>query len=65
MAEAIANLANGPTWFVGEQLREGASQLGARRRAGAAVEAMSQSQGVMGSDPAPDNVRWHTPFGLV
>jgi short-subunit dehydrogenase len=30
--DAIANLADGPTWFVGEQLREGSRQLGAMPR---------------------------------
>ena len=29
VAEAIANLDNGPTWFVGEQLREGVKHMGA------------------------------------
>ncbi len=52
-AEAIANLANGPTWFVGEALREGAKVLGAMSRRDA-VEAMSQGAGVMGSDREPD-----------
>ena len=32
VAEAIANLTNGPTWFVGEQLREGAKHMGALTR---------------------------------
>ncbi|MBL7497977.1 SDR family NAD(P)-dependent oxidoreductase [Frankia sp. CNm7] len=39
--EAIANLANGPTWFVGDQLRDGARQLGAIPR-GDAVRLMIQ-----------------------
>jgi short-subunit dehydrogenase len=30
--QAIANLANGPTWFVGDLLRDGARQLGAMSR---------------------------------
>jgi short-subunit dehydrogenase len=32
VAEAIANLTNGPTWFVGEQLRDGAKHMGAMTR---------------------------------
>jgi short-subunit dehydrogenase len=32
VAEAIANLDNGPTWFVGEQLREGVKHMGALTR---------------------------------
>lgn len=48
VAEAIANLANGPTWFVGEQTREGARRLGSMTR-GEAVKTMRQmaSGGVM------------------
>jgi short-subunit dehydrogenase len=48
-AEAIANLSNGPTWFVGEELREGVKHLGAMPRRDA-VEAMCQAASVMGSD---------------
>ncbi len=32
VSDAIANLADGPTWFVGEQLREGSQILGAMPR---------------------------------
>jgi short-subunit dehydrogenase len=41
VAEAVANLANGPTWFVGEQLREGARRLGSMTRS-EAVKTMRQ-----------------------
>ena len=41
VADAMANLANGPTWFVGEQLRAAAPQLGALPR-GDAVRLMIQ-----------------------
>jgi short-subunit dehydrogenase len=41
VADAIANLPNGPTWFVGEPLRAGARQLGALPR-GEAVRMMIQ-----------------------
>jgi len=44
VAEAIANLSNGPTWFVGEQLREGSRQLGAMARSDA-VKVMLQHRG--------------------
>jgi short-subunit dehydrogenase len=51
-AEAIAHLSNGPVWFVGEELREGAKILGAMSRRDA-VEVMCQvaAAGVMGRDP--------------
>ena len=32
VGDAIANLADGPTWFVGEQVREGVEILGAMPR---------------------------------
>ena len=35
VAEAIENQATGPTWFAGDQLREGARQLGALPRSDA------------------------------
>jgi short-subunit dehydrogenase len=44
VAEAIANLSNGPTWFAGDQLRESARQLGALTRS-EAVRAMSRHSG--------------------
>ena len=51
VADALANLTNGPTWFVGEPLREGARQLSALPRS-EAVRMMIQmsSGGVMGPD---------------
>jgi short-subunit dehydrogenase len=49
--EAISNLANGPTWFVGEQLREGSKHLGAMTRS-EAVKMMRQVTTIM--DP-PQN----------
>lgn len=51
VADALANLTNGPTWFVGEMLRAGARQLGALPRS-EAVRMMIQasSSGVMGPD---------------
>lgn len=46
-AEAIANLANGPTWFVGEQLREGARMLGAMTRSEAVKIMLQLGGGIM------------------
>lgn len=46
VAEAIANLPNGPTWFVGEQLREGSRHLGAMTR-NDAVKVMAEHTGIM------------------
>jgi short-subunit dehydrogenase len=45
--EAIANLSNGPTWFVGEQLREGARRLGAMTRSEAVKALVQQGGGAM------------------
>jgi uncharacterized protein len=48
--EALGNLANGPTWFVGEQLRDGARRLGAMDR-GDAVRVMTrQGAATMGAN---------------
>ena len=46
-AEAIANLSNGPTWFVGEMLREGAKHLGAMTRSDAARVMLEAGAGIM------------------
>ena len=42
--EAIANLADGPTWFVGEQLRQAAQAMGSMTRSDA-VRMMHQHAG--------------------
>jgi uncharacterized protein len=47
--QAIANLANGPTWFVGDMLRDGAQQLGAMPRNDAVRLMIEVGGGVMGS----------------
>jgi short-subunit dehydrogenase len=47
VAEAIANLQNGPTWFVGEQLREGAKMLGSMTRSEAARARLQMAGGIM------------------
>lgn len=58
VAEAIANLANGPTWFAGSHLRESVRQLGALTR-GDAVRAMLRhsSGGVMAEGSRPEAAR--------
>jgi hypothetical protein len=50
VAEALADLANGPTWFAGEQVREGAQRLSAVPRS-EAVRMMLERVSVM---DAPD-----------
>jgi uncharacterized protein len=49
-AEAIANLSNGPTWFVGDELREGAKHLGAMSRNDAVRVLIQLGAGVMGDN---------------
>jgi short-subunit dehydrogenase len=58
VAEAIANLSNGPTWFAGARLRESARQLGALTRSDA-VKAMLRhsSGGVMAEGPRQEAAR--------
>jgi short-subunit dehydrogenase len=51
VAEAIANLADGPTWFVGEQLRQGAPLLGALPRSDA-VRIMLEQTSIMDAGAA-------------
>lgn len=50
VAEALANLANGPTCFAGEDVREGAKHLGAMTRNDAARMLLEIGGGVMGRD---------------
>ncbi len=45
--EALANLANGPTHFVGETLREGSKVLGGMARSDAARVMLDAGAGVM------------------
>lgn len=47
VTEAIANLSNGPTWFVGEQLRESARLLGSMTRSEAAMAMLQYGGGIM------------------
>jgi short-subunit dehydrogenase len=45
--EAIANLANGPTWFVGEQLRQAAQAMGSMTRSDAVKMMVQHAGGIM------------------
>jgi short-subunit dehydrogenase len=47
VSEAIDNLANGPTWFVGEQLRESALRLDSISRSDAVKARMQHTGGIM------------------
>jgi short-subunit dehydrogenase len=52
--DAIANLADGPTWFVGEMLREGSQGLGAMPR-NDAVRLMAEHGGALMNTPLEAN----------
>jgi short-subunit dehydrogenase len=45
--EAIANLADGPTWFVGEQLRQAAQAMGSMTRSDAVRMMVQHAGGIM------------------
>lgn len=47
VAEAIANLSNGPTWFVGERLREAARKMSAMDRGEAVKVRVRHNDGIM------------------
>lgn len=47
VADAIANLRNGPTWFVGEMLRHGAAYLGSLPRNEAVNAMLEAGSGIM------------------
>jgi len=47
VAEVLANLSNGPTWFAGEQVRQGAEQLRALSRSDAVKMLVQHAGGVM------------------
>jgi short-subunit dehydrogenase len=55
-ADAIANLANGPTWYAGEDVRMGAVHLGAMSRNDAVKLMIEVAGGAMGSDSQPEAV---------
>jgi short-subunit dehydrogenase len=52
-AEALEQLPNGPTWFVGDMLREGAQQLGLVSRSDAVKLMIEMGDATMGADPMP------------
>jgi short-subunit dehydrogenase len=52
-AEALEQLPNGPTWFVGDMLREGAQQLGLVSRSDAVKLMVEMGDATMGADPTP------------
>lgn len=54
VADALANLSNGPTWFVGEQLREGARHLGTLTRSEAVKMLVKVGAGVMDTKHGAD-----------
>jgi short-subunit dehydrogenase len=52
-AEALEQLRNGPTWFVGDMLRDGAQQLGLVPRSDAVKLMIEMGDATMGADPTP------------
>jgi short-subunit dehydrogenase len=55
VADAIAHLSDGPTWFVGEQLREGSKALGQITRSEAAKMLLQVGAGIMDAQPEKDD----------
>jgi short-subunit dehydrogenase len=53
VAEALEQLANGPTWFVGEMLRDGAQQLGSVSRNDAVKVMIGLGGATMGAEATP------------
>jgi short-subunit dehydrogenase len=51
VADALEQLANGPTWFVGDMLRDGARQLGSVSRSDAVRIMVEMGDATMGPDP--------------
>jgi short-subunit dehydrogenase len=51
VADALAHLSDGPTWFVGEQLREGSKALGQITRSEAAKMLVQVGAGIMDARP--------------
>lgn len=54
VTEAFDNLGNGPTWFVGADLRAGAQMMGSISRSDAVRYIVEASKATMGADPPPD-----------
>jgi short-subunit dehydrogenase len=51
VAEALANLTNGPTWFVGESFRGSERQLRSMTRSDVVRAMLQAAGGIMGGDP--------------
>jgi short-subunit dehydrogenase len=56
VADALEQLANGPTWFVGDMLRDGARQLGLVSRGDAVKVMIELGDATMGPDATPTEV---------
>jgi hypothetical protein len=56
VADALDQLANGPTWFVGDMLRDGAQQLGSVSRSDAVKVMIELGDATMGPDATPAEV---------
>jgi hypothetical protein len=54
VAEALANLTNGPTWFVGEAFRENERQLRSMSRNDVVNAMLQAAGGIMGGDKAAE-----------
>jgi len=54
VAEALANLTNGPTWFVGESFRENERQLRSMSRNDVVNAMLQAASGIMGGDKAAE-----------
>ncbi len=52
VAEAIANLANGPTWFVTEEFRQSEAMMRSMTRNDTVKAMLQHAGGIMGDDPA-------------
>jgi short-subunit dehydrogenase len=53
VADALEQLANGPTWFVGDMLRDGAQQLGSVSRSDAVKVMIELGDATMGPEATP------------
>jgi short-subunit dehydrogenase len=56
VADALEQLGSGPTWFVGDMLRDGAQQLGSVSRSDAVRVMIELGDATMGSEPTPADV---------
>ena len=58
VVEALEQLANGPTWFVGDMLRDGAQQLGSVSRNDAVKVMIKLGGETMGAEATPAVTSW-------